>query len=432
MTLIAGIKCGDGYVICADSQEIVREADGSDSRKTCQKLVPINIGKVSVSLAGAGDADLIDAFVERLRVTYQSPEITSLDACSTVIKDELYAFAKEKGIRRSRVANRFRFMIGAYSPNERSCRLWRTAAGEPIEVQQYALVGYEDTRYDYAVRNFFRPGMPISQGVFLGLYLMWLGEHTSTSIHGPITVAVLRDNGIQFESREKVDAIDQKVRLFTAQFETQFLACSDTGLQGEEFAVRLKDFGATVIQFRQEFIEEWVGQAIDTGLDRVVESWNAAPLGTTIVTVPITPPVDQALREMHERIATGLRTTAANTQDAGRIVANLQVLRNGLQAELNAHKGIATPPPGEPNIRQGEALTEIMQAALMGPFRIAPDFHALVVRVANAMPVSPEELNNQPLHEASIALRVAVIEQTLAILEGAREPWFAPQTEAPV
>jgi hypothetical protein len=182
--------------------------------------------------------------------------------------------------------------------------------------------------------------------------------------------------------------------LFTSQFESQFLACWDTGLQGEEFAARLNDFGATVIQFREEFIEEWVGQSFDTGLDRVLESWNSVPAGTTIVTVPITPPIDQALREMNERIATELRDTAAHTQEAGRIVANLNVIRGGLQTELNQRTGIAAPPNTETNARHGEALAEIMQAAMMGPFRIAPDIHALIVRVANAMPVSPEEFQN--------------------------------------
>ena len=116
-------------------------------------------------------------------------------------------------------------------------------------------MGYEDTRYDYAARNLFRAGMPLSQGVFLGLYILWLGEHTANYIHAPFTAAILKDNGLQFEDQKKIDSIDQKVRLFTAQFEAQFLACSDTGLQGEEFAKALTEFGATVIQFRREFIE---------------------------------------------------------------------------------------------------------------------------------------------------------------------------------
>jgi len=43
MTLIAGFKCGDGFVICADSQETVTR-DGYDQRVTRQKLVRIALG----------------------------------------------------------------------------------------------------------------------------------------------------------------------------------------------------------------------------------------------------------------------------------------------------------------------------------------------------------------------------------------------------
>ena len=94
MTLIVGIKCDDGYVVCADSQETVPLADGTEARVTCQKLVPIPVGKLAVSIAGSGDANLIDAFVERLRVGYAASEIISLDACRTCIQDELAAFTK--------------------------------------------------------------------------------------------------------------------------------------------------------------------------------------------------------------------------------------------------------------------------------------------------------------------------------------------------
>ena len=65
------------------------------------------------------------------------------------------------------------------------------------------------------------------------------------------------------------------------------MACSDTGLQGQEFGKRLKEFGKTVVQFRRDYIEEWVGRALDIGLDKIVEPWTQIPPGTTIVTVPL-------------------------------------------------------------------------------------------------------------------------------------------------
>jgi len=417
MTLIVGIKCDDGYVVCADSQETVPLADGTEARVTCQKLVPIPVGKLAVSIAGSGDANLIDAFVERLRVGYAASEISSLDACRTVIQGELAAFKKEKRLRRTGGQDPFSFLIGAQSKQDRRCILWRTAAGDLIEVQRYALVGYEDTRYDYAARNLFRGGMPLSQGVFLGLYIMWLGQHTSNYIHAPITVAILKDNGLQFEDQKKIDSIDQKVRLFTAQFESQFLACSDSGLQGEEFGKALTEFGATIVQFRREFIEEWVGQAIDTGLDRTLESWNSVPTGTVIVTVPIQGGAEKSLLDMQERIAANLRGTAAHTQDIDRIVGNLYILRDWLLEASFSVPGQPGEIDAEKTQKRHDALTEINQAAMMGPYKVTPEVHGWLVRTKDFMLTSREELSRPRLHKATIAVRIATIDQALAVIE---------------
>lgn len=417
MTLIVGIKCDDGYVVCADSQETVPLADGTEARVTCQKLVSIPIGKVTVSIAGSGDADLIDAFVERVRIGYATSEISSLAACRTVIQEELAAFKKEKHLRRRGSQTAFSFLIGAQSQEDRRCVLWRTAAGDLIEVQKYALVGYEDTRYDYAARNLFRVDMPLSQGVFLGLYIMWLGQHTSNYIHAPITVAILKDNGLHFEDQKKIDSIDQKVRLFTAQFESQFLACSDTGLQGEEFGKALTEFGATVVQFRREFIEEWVGHAIDTGLDRTLEAWNSVPTGTMIVTVPMQGEAEKSLMEMHERIAAELRNSAAHTQDIDRIIENLYILRDWLLEASPSVTGQPVVIDAEKGQKRHNALTEISQAAMMGPYKVTPEVHAWLVQTMNIMVTSQQELINPRLHKATTAVRIATIDQALAIIE---------------
>lgn len=417
MTLIVGIKCDDGYVVCADSRETVPLADGTEARVTCQKLGSIPVGEVTLSIAGSGDANLIDAFVERVRIGYAASEISSLVACRAVIQEELASFKKEKRLRRTGGQDPFSFLIGAQSHQDRRCVLWRTAAGDLIEVKRYALVGYEDTRYDYAARNLFREGMPLSQGVFLGIYIMWLGQHTSNYIHAPITVAILKDNGLQFENQKKIDSIDQKVRLFTAQFESQFLACSDTGLQGEEFGKALTEFGATIVQFRREFIEEWVGQAIDTGLDRTLESWNSIPTGTMIVTVPMQGEAEKSLLEMQERIAANLRSTAAHTQDIDRIIGNLYTLRDWLLEASSSVLGQPVEIDAEKAQKRHDALTEINQAAMMGPYKVTPEVHGWLVRTKDFMLTSRDELSSPRLHKATIAVRIATIDQALAVIE---------------
>jgi hypothetical protein len=406
MTLIAAFKCSEGYVICADSEIKVTDEAGNKSHVSRQKLLPLTLGGIEVAIAGAGDGDLIEAFVARLEKKLKGTSVVQLDSLRQLIGEEIKTFAKEKRISPRRIPDYLRFLVAVHSRGIGS-DVWKVITGDPIDVSRYALVGYDDSRYDYAAKNLYRPDMPISQGVFLGLYIMWLAEQTIACVKAPITVAIVKNGGIFFENQAKLDSINHKIRLFTAAFESQFLACSDTGLQNQDFANHLLEFGKTVVQFRQEFIAEWVGEAIDKGLDRVVESWNSIPSGATIVTVPITPEVENSIREQQERTSKTLRETCAHVQEPSRLISNLKMLKAWLNGELAS----GTEQTG------ALALSEISQAAMMGPFKLNQESWFMVARVVDSMPVSPEEHKNMQLHRASVALRLAVIDQAIAVLE---------------
>jgi hypothetical protein len=423
MTLIAGFKCTDGYVLCADSQETVTR-NGFDYRVTRQKLAPIAVGKVPMAVAGSGDGYLIDAFVGRFSQKYQHSEIAELDCAIQVFKDELRAFAKEKRITIRKIDSAFRFLLGAYSEKDKKTRLWVTITGDPIEITDYALVGVEDERYEYAARNFYRPGMPISQGVFLGLYVMWLAEQTSNYVKAPISIAVLKDNGLYFEDQSKINSIDQKVRLFTSQFEAQFLACSDTGLQGEEFGNRLMEFGKTVVQFRHDYIEEWVGHALDMGLDKIVEPWTQVPPGTTIITVPLTPEQQKSQQEQQAKLAQALWELVPQVQEPQRLVANLEAVKLSLQKALSHELHQIDGPTHDELQEASRAHGEILQAALMGPHRVDGQTCALLAQFIEGMPlqVGFGEHLNPALQEANTKMRIALIDRVLAYLSGSSAP----------
>ncbi len=423
MTLIAGFKCTDGYVMCADSQETVTR-DGFDYRVTRQKLAPVAVGKVPMAIAGSGDGGLIDAFVGRFTQKYQHSEVAELDSAIQIFKEELLAFAKEKGIAIRKIDNSFRFLLGAYSEKDKKCRLWMTITGDPIEITDYALVGVEDERYDYAARNFYRAEMPISQGVFLGLYLMWLAEQTSNYVKAPISVAILKDNGLYFEDQSKINSIDQKVRLFTAQFEAQFLACSDTGLRREEFGNRLMEFGKTVVQFRRDYIEEWVGHALDIGLDKIVESWTQIPPGTTIITIPLTPEQQKSQQEQQARLAQSLRENVPHVQEPERLLANLGAVKLSLQKTLSHGLHHIGGPTEDEQREAARAHGELLQAALMGPYKVDGQVCVLLGQVMEAMPlqIGLGEHVNPTLQRANTEMRIALINRVLAYLSGSAAP----------
>ena len=108
----------------------------------------------------------------------------------------------------------------------------------------------------------------------------------------------------------------------------------------------MKEFGKTVAQFRRDYIEEWVGHALDIGLDKIVEVWTQIPPGTTIVVASLTPEQQKAQQEQQARLAESLRENFAHVQEPERLLANLEALKLALRKTL-AH-----------GLQQGESPTE--------------------------------------------------------------------------
>jgi len=433
VTLIAGFKCDEGFVICADTQEIVKRGK-VDHRTTRQKLVPVKVGTFSAAIAGAGSGNLIDAFVSRLEGTFDGSELTELIHLKELLKDDVLAFAEEQQVPISEIDDNLRFMIGVHSPESNKCALWETSAGYPIEVNTFALVGYEDERYKYAAQNFYRPNMPTSQAVCLGLYIMWLAEQTSPYVKAPITVVILKNGGINFVDPTKIGFLDHKVRVFTAEFEAQFMACADTSLQGTEFSERLTEFAKTIIQFRRDYIEEWVGHLLDQGLDKTVESFKGAvPLGTTIVVAP-TPHQAQLHQEMQTNLQTSLRENFGYVQEPDRIMENLRAVALCQRKLLAQYSNEGVVPTEEELVGQGKALGEIMQAAMMGPHKVNLDVCILLDRVSQALRATKGDMighDNIPLRDSTNLLRVGVVEQTIAILESSPFHFISPSGNEP-
>lgn len=62
MTLVAGFRCRDGLILCADTQEVIAGYTKLDTDKISTVMAVAGC----VSVAGAGDADLIDMVIDRL------------------------------------------------------------------------------------------------------------------------------------------------------------------------------------------------------------------------------------------------------------------------------------------------------------------------------------------------------------------------------
>ncbi|MGD0860939.1 MAG: hypothetical protein ABR912_16720 [Terracidiphilus sp.] len=405
MTLIAGSKCQDGYVICADSQETV-----GSFRVSRLKLAPWKAGNFEIAMAGSGNnGELIDAFEERLKSALSGNQIETLDALKELIHVELLDFQKNEASTYPKRERQMRYIIGATSISTSTCNVWTTRSSRLIEIDKYDLIGFEDERYKFAADGFLRAskGITIAQGIFLGLYVMWLAEQTSNYVKAPVAVVVVKNGGIFSEKPAKINSLLERVKLFGAQFDGLFLTCPDTGLQHGEFARRVEEFVKTLIQLRKEYVEEWVGQAVEEGLDKVIEMFPLVPTGTQIIINP-TPSQTQSHKRIQQDLSASLRQNFDYTQDPDRIVSNLESLKDRLQKTFAQQTQSGEGPTEEEAKSAAVAEGELFQAALMGPFKVGQDVCNLLHRVREFM-----LLDLQFGEPVNLQLRMMAVEQVL-------------------
>ena len=171
VTLIAGFNCIDGYIICSDSQETV-----GDMRAPAEKLSIWTEGNFEVAIAGSGNnGELIDAFEERFRDELSHNQgVSSLKTLKDLFQTEFQEFQTTEAVSHSKAERRMRFVMGARFLPTGERALWSSKATRLKAVDKYALVGFLDERYKFAIEGYLTPNpMPtIAQGIFLGLYTM--------------------------------------------------------------------------------------------------------------------------------------------------------------------------------------------------------------------------------------------------------------------
>jgi hypothetical protein len=109
MTLISGIRCGEGFVICADSQETV-----DAFRVPRKKLVSKRCGQFDLAIAGAGESGkLIDALVQRVLDNVAATILTDIAALKEFIQHEIQEFNDKEAREYSKSDREMDFLIWA-------------------------------------------------------------------------------------------------------------------------------------------------------------------------------------------------------------------------------------------------------------------------------------------------------------------------------
>jgi hypothetical protein len=407
MTLIAGFKCRDGYVISADSQETK-----GYFRVSRLKLSPWQASGFNIAMAGSGNnGELLDAFEQRLKDSLAGTQLQTLKALQEFIGHEILEFRKNEAQSYPKREQEMRFLIGAQSIVESQCALWRNSASRLRPVTDYAIVGFEDARYEYAAKNLYRPDATIAQGLFLSLYIMWLAEQTSNSVKSPVTVAILKNGGIFSQDPPAVDGLLARVKLFSAQFDSIFLACADTGLPESESAKKFKEFIETVLTLRRDYVVENVNEKIAQGIDTVVDFFSLIPVGTQIVINAGTPQA-ASIQKVQDGLIQSLRDREDGKQNPERIKSNLAALklwRERLLRQVQGGEGLSA----EEHAVGVRAFQENLESVEMGPYKTTQFVVNLLARVHSFLTMPSLGLGEH----VDLQLQIMCLDQTHSYVE---------------
>lgn len=256
MTLIIGIQCSDGAVICADSQETV-----GHYRASVQKIKPEEMGEYVVIVGGSGNGDLVDGFIQCLRERLDKCDSKDLDVFKASFENELARYWKEDVATVPKTQRRMSFVVGAYGNGRH--KLWSTKGKKLIPVERFCMVGWDEHLYRLIVERLLSPGMTVAQGVLAGVYTLGIAEATSNYIRGPMQAGGVNNHGGWLDGNGYVADTNTRLHAFEQRLNSVLLASADIGMNLARYAEVLSEFTTEAKRLHKELLLSAVRRFLD-------------------------------------------------------------------------------------------------------------------------------------------------------------------------
>ena len=333
MTLITVFPYPDGHIISADSQETAKDTAGNEFKYSVLKLQPEKMGIFDVLIAGSGNGDAIDSFIEEMRQHLPTSKAKTLPELKTTLQSQLLKFRKR--LHSVGDDSSMELIIAAHLGS--SFEVWKSRSSCALSnIDKADMSGFDARMYRHMVEEFHPVNLPVSQLILLSLRVLDFARETSTCVDKPYSVVIVRDNGIHVLDPELVKQNVESITVFGAAVNKLLLACGDTSMRSETFDEQLKEFSLTTQHLRKEYLQQ-VGErafmrAFEPGYSG--DPISITPLGT-LITVAVDPNAgikievgeeskenrEQRLAMMREADDLIRKSRAANTELA-RLIGN--------------------------------------------------------------------------------------------------------------
>jgi hypothetical protein len=261
MTIAAGIVCGDGIVMCADSQESY-----GDFKWPVKKLSypRSTVGDTAMVISGAGFGPAIDTATQEI-ISQLSHSMFPLDVMLRKIREILREiYEKDLPIHPAERTTDldFRLLMALRGEGGRT-GLFVTSGTLIKRVDDFEIIGCGDV-----ITKFFahmsctqtilgNPVLSMYQGTVLAAYLIYLAKSQMTTIGGKSQIFTLSWEG-QMRSADAWELPEWEKFFAAHQFESQelMLACANPTISTKNFDERLKHFTTNMRARKRKLVKQ--------------------------------------------------------------------------------------------------------------------------------------------------------------------------------
>jgi 20S proteasome alpha/beta subunit len=243
VTIIAGFRCSDGVVVCADTQETMSVGDISISKRKVPKLrfenndgaARVLAGKpdIAVAVCGAGYGPFIDKLADELWKTASYADDLS-SACEGMEQRIKEIYTEYGQIYQAGKCPEVDLLYGIKSQGE--SRLFYANGPIVNEKDGYYAAGSGSYMADYIASSMYDSSLTVRQCVILAAYVLAQTKEYADGCGGDSHIAVLREQGASGQlGWSNTDSITRLVQDSNREVGHLLIEHANLSLSDEEF-----------------------------------------------------------------------------------------------------------------------------------------------------------------------------------------------------
>ena len=238
VTIIAGFRCDEGIVICADTQETFQGAKHQVPKLRFEPTEWEGEHEMAAAFCGSGHGPFIDKIIENIWQEIQACSALD-DACETAEKTIKETYREFGRIYQRGACPEVDLIFGIKASG--ASRLF-SAAGPLLTEKPYSAWGSGKYMADFLAMRMYGNELNLRQLVILAAYILFQAKEHVDGCGGESHIAVLRNVGVSGRPHYKyIDEITDLLKFADGSIGEALIASADVEVSQSEVRRRLRD-----------------------------------------------------------------------------------------------------------------------------------------------------------------------------------------------